>query len=258
MKKLVFVILIMGFGVLNAQVLDASDPAIAAALGNPAEGNPLANAFQRRTPAMDFLLLEVRNNTKYTTDFVGAEVGSPYENDEFSEGKIYHGEEYLGRFYYRYNIFSKEIEIKKTKLKEEEYKALLKDENIKLVSSDREFCFMEFMTNRGELKKGYLNILSKKGNFTLYQHLITKYSAAEAAANSQVNPKPSRFTTFTEYYFQKDGEEPVQRLASKKKSFLKQLPENIHTKVKSYIKEHNTHLKKEKDLIELFEYINTL
>ncbi len=95
------------------------------------ENDPMAN-FHKWTPMMQKLFQQVKNDGETISYYVGAEVGSPYEYEEFKKGKVYYKEEYLGEFYYRYNIFSNEIEVKKTLLEEETHKALIRDANVVL------------------------------------------------------------------------------------------------------------------------------
>ena len=128
MKKLVVLALLalLNFAYAHTQVIDASDPEVAAALGNPqVEGSPLSNAFQRRTPMMDKMFRDVKDDGDYEYYYVGAEVGSAYENETFLAGKVFYKDDMLGTFYYRLNAFSNEIEVKKTLLEEEKHKALV-------------------------------------------------------------------------------------------------------------------------------------
>lgn len=214
------------------QVIDLSSPEVQAALADLAAtgpaGNPLANFWQKRTPAMDHLFREVRNNGTTQKFYIGPEKGSAYEKEDFALGKVFAEDEFLDKVYFRYNAFSDELEIKKTQLKEEEFKALVKNEDIYLISNTGEkYIYREFYAENGEMQRGYLKILSETENASLYKQYAVKYFEGREAQNSMVNPLPSRFTPFPGYFIKTKSGERILELPTKKRKLFKFLEDNV-------------------------------
>jgi hypothetical protein len=244
------IIAFMG-GFLVAQQVGTVAPQIGAV-----ENDPYANYHQKWSPMMQKLFQQVKNDGETITYYVGAEVGSPYEYEDFKLGKVYYSNDYLGQFYYRYNIFSNEIEVKKTLLEEEVHKALIPDEKVALVlASENEYRYLSFKTAKNEADKGYLKRILKGSHYKLYKRTVVKYTEAKPAANSMVNPIPSKFTQFAEYYLQQD-EGTIIEVPLKKNKFLKHFPSVISEDLKSYLKVVQVDLTNENDLIKTITYID--
>lgn len=244
---------------VDAQVLDVSNPNVAAALSNAqVEGSPLANFFQKRTPMMDKLFQLVKDDDGITRQYVGAEVGSAYEDDNFTPGKVYYNTEELGKVYYRFNAYNNEIEIKKTLLDEEKQQALIKNSEVKLVTLKKELVYREFADNKGKISEGYLTLLKTGTNYTLYRRLYIKFTDAKAAANSMVNPTPSRFTNYTEYYFQNNDDDTIKELPIAKKKLTKLFSKEDASKIQEYFKKKKPDVDSENDVINLFNYLDML
>ncbi len=220
------------------------------------ENDPMAN-FNKWTPMMQKLFQQVKNDGETVSYYVGAEVGSAFETEGFNKGKVFYQEEDLGDFFYRYNIFSSEIEVKKTHLKEEKHKALIRDPNVVLIATNgaKKYRFLPFINEKGEQDEGYLISLYEGDKYTLYKFLEVKFSEAKAAANSMVNPKPSKFTQFTEFYY-KHQDETIRALSSKKNKFLKYFNSAMASLIKDFIKKEKINLSIEGDLIRLMAFID--
>lgn len=252
MKRLVFSVVLLSSYVLCSQQVGTAAPQMGAV-----ENDPFANFHQRWTPSMQKLFQLVRDDDGKVTHFVGAEVGTPYENDSFEIGHVWYNDEDLGEFYYRYNIFSNEIELKKTHLTEEKHQALIRDPNVVLAASigDRAYHYLTFTTDKDNNEEGYLIKLYQGNEFTLYKHLESKYTEAKPAANSMVNPTPSKFTTFSSYFLQQnDG--PIKEISLKRNKFLKQLDSHVAEKIKPYFKEEKTDLSEERQLISAIVHLD--
>ncbi len=262
MKNLVLITLafLVNLTFTNAQVLDAGNPDVAAALSNAqVEGSPLSNAFQRRTPMMDKMFRDVKDNGNFEYYYVGAEVGSAYETENFAIGQVFYENEFLGKFYYRHNAFSNEVEVKRTLLEEEKHKALVKNEKVYLLSQKgQKMQFLSFFNRKNVLKEGYLTLLFEGENYSLHRRLRIKFSEAKPAANSMVNPIPSKFTQYTEYYIQKKGADKIVELPGKKSKFLKHFEGSKGGEIAALIKEKELDISSEKDLIQLFTFADSL
>jgi hypothetical protein len=249
MKTTVLFLLLFKGGILFPQLGPAPQSA-------SVENDPMAN-FNKWTPMMQKMFQQVKNDGETVSYYVGAEVGSAFETEEFKKGKVFYKEEDLGEFYYRYNIFSREIEVKETLLEEEEHKALIRDPNVVLTPSQgaKNYRFLPFINENGENDEGYLITLFEGNSYTLYKFLEAKFSEAKPAANSMVNPKPSKFTHFTTYYY-KNGNGDILAFPNKKNKLLAQFKETESSILKNFIKEEKIDFKAEEDLIRLMAFLN--
>ncbi len=254
MKKLLGLAVFLVFNALPAQQAGIPAPQTASV-----ENDPMANYHQRWTPMMQKLFQQVRDDDGIVRHYVGAEVGSPYEVREFLKGSVYYEDENLGEYYYRYNIFSGEIELKRTQLDEEKRQALIRDPKVTLVpkTGPLKYVFHPFFNLRGERKEDYLILLYKGEHFRLYKHLESKFTEAKPAANSMVSATPSRFSTFTSYFIQEeDG--AVNEIPLKKNKFLKEIDASMADEIKTLLKEERIDLSKEPDLIRAISQMDLL
>ena len=118
MKTILFTLtILLVFSSLKGQVLNTGDAEVQAALNSSTfENSPLADFWQKRTPMMDILHALVKDDDGIVRHYVGAEVGSAYENDTFQPGKVFYNKEELGDVHYRLNAYNYEIELKKNVL----------------------------------------------------------------------------------------------------------------------------------------------
>ena len=242
------VLMITSFNFSKAQVSGAA-PAGEAGLFGSAQGG---------TPMLNLVMMDIRNRKNTQSQYIGEVVGSPYLTESFVKSKLFYDEELMGDFYMRYNALNSEIEIKASNLAEEETKRLLADKKLSVKYQNKVLRFTTYITKKDETKNGYLSLLIDGKKYKLYHRLAVKFSEGKAAANSMVNPIPSRFTHFVEYYYQKEGVDRIDQLSQKKGKFLKQLNKDIRETVKVYMGENKIDLSKEDDLIRTFEYANSL
>ena len=200
----------------------------------------------------------IREAGKSRVLYDGETVGSPYPIIDFIPAQIYYSDEYVGTFLIRYNAWRGQMEIKETNDPDEVYKVFLVDKNIHLVYNGHLLKFRTFIDDKGSTINAYLTTLIDSQKYTLYRRLAVKFSEGKAAVNSMVNPIPSRFTHFTDYYFSRPGEPLIQYVHQRRKKFIAQFPENLQKRVKTFLKEAKIDLKSENDLINTFNYVNTL
>lgn len=183
--------------------------------------------------------------------------GSPYTSNTFTPTILKYNDEVVGNIYYRYNALNEEIEIKKTSSEDEPYKALVKDKEISLLINAKPLSFKTFVTEKKETINGYLTLLQKGNTYDLYQRTLVKFTEGQPAQNSFVAAVPSRFTKFTEYYFQKDGVNRIDQIPQKNKKLLKLIDASKREDLKIFLKENNLNIKNEQDLIKVFDYLNS-
>lgn len=183
--------------------------------------------------------------------------GSPYTSNTFAPTILKYNDEVVGNIYYRYNALNEEIEIKKTSSEDEPYKALVKDKEVSLLINAKSLSFKTFVTEKNETINGYLTLLQKGNTYDLYQRTLVKFTEGQPAQNSFVAAVPSRFTKFTEYYFQKDGVNRIDQIPQKNKKLLKLIDASKREDLKIFLKENNLNIKNERDLAKVFDYLNS-
>ena len=184
--------------------------------------------------------------------------GSPFLVANFQKSTIYVNDQPLGSFYSRFNAFSQEIEIKKTQLAEEQHKALVKDENIRVVFDDKEIQYTSFINEEGKIIQNYLITIISGPNYNLYQHYSVKYVEGREAANSMVNAIPARFSNATSYYLKDLTSNLVSFIPTKKSKLLGLFSNDQRMQVAALIKKKDLNLKKETSLIQIMTFANTL
>ncbi|QCX01084.1 hypothetical protein FGM00_13520 [Aggregatimonas sangjinii] len=214
--------------------------------------------FTHSGASMHNLMYADVNASKSSSSTVGQTKGSPYLVSSFEKSDIYKNDELLGSFYTRYNIYSKELEVKKTLLAEEQFKALLKDENIKAVFKDKEIQYVSFIDEKGKKRSDYLISKTSGDNYKLFQRMECNFVEGKKAENSMVNAIPNRFTNSSSYYLKNQSTAVVSYLPTKKSQLLKLFKENDKMQLANLIKKKGLNLKKENDLVALFEFANTL
>lgn len=230
---------------LSAQNLSTAPTSEAEMFSNARGGNPTLN----------LVMMDIRNNP-YQKD-LGDIVGTPYSTENFVRSTLFYMDEPQGEFYVRYNALNSLIEIKKSQLPEEEHKQLYADKDVSIKYLNKVLRFTTYINKKKETKNGYLSLIHDGKTYKLYHRLAVKYSEGKAAANSMVADIPSRYTHFEEFYYQKTGVNRIDFLPTSKGRFIKQFDKNLREEIKNYIKEKNTDLNNEEDLIALFEFINS-
>ena len=219
--------------------------------GGGFENDPYAN-FQKKTPMMYKLFQLVKNNATEIKYDLGATIGSPFETKEYTKGKVYYDNEYLGDFYYRFNAYNQEIELKKTLLPEEKMQALIQDPKVTLTANGERYVYARMFTEKGNTEDGYLKLFYEGDRYNLYKRYIVNFKEGKPAENSMVTAIPSRFTNYIEYYYKDLEKNTIKEIPHKQSRFLKLFKEANATKLKEFIKANDLDLSVQDDLIALY------
>jgi len=195
------------------------------------------------------------NNTGSNNIDLSKVKGSPYENNNFQSGKaIDLNSKRTEVFYIRYNIYNDVIELK-TNLSDKAGNGLIKSEKVYVIINNKKYYYKKYLENNSNTKEGYFILLKKGNHSSLYLKKIKKFKDKVIPQNSIEKEKPAEFIDDHAYYLQKG--DILVKVLSRKKKFLEQHPD-ISKKLGKYMKSEKINLKSEKDIIKLFNYMDTL
>ena len=181
--------------------------------------------------------------------------GSPYYNEDFTMGSILsNGKKIAANQIVRYNVSKEEFEIRDSKDTDNRIvKTIVRDEDISIQIKDELF---EYISNEKNRLRGYFTPLLKSDKTSLYKKITKKYIASQKAVSSMAADVAALYKEKVVYYTI-DDKGNFTLLGSSKKGKLKAFS-NYKKQVKEYTKENKLNLNKEKDLIKLVNYTNTL
>jgi len=178
--------------------------------------------------------------------------GSPYLNKQFSEGKILSAEGIqYEKVPLRYNIYNEIFEFEKDG---SPYNIDPLKFGLNVFIGDQAFIYTNLNYNKSS-RKGYLELI-ESGNFRLYKRYMVRYDRPEGAG-AYSDPKPGNFVRLGSEYFLQSGEAGEINFITKESGFLKACGTH-ENRVKVYMKDNRLKIKKEKDLIEIIKYLNSL
>ncbi|NJB72760.1 hypothetical protein GGR42_003251 [Saonia flava] len=182
--------------------------------------------------------------------------GSPYTSNEFKPAVMFYENDKIGEVYYRYNAYNEEVETKQTTIPGETLKGLRKDKSISILIDGSKMGFKTFIDRKGKTLNGYLTSLVENDKYNLYRRIKVTYKEGQKAQNSFVKAVPNKFTQFTEYYYQPNGASRIDEITLNNGKIINLFNGDEKVRVKNFIKENKLNLKKEKDLIKVFEFVN--
>ncbi|MGY8916599.1 MAG: hypothetical protein ACKVJF_16135, partial [Flavobacteriales bacterium] len=183
--------------------------------------------------------------------------GSPYLNESFSSCKLYANNEQIGSFFYRYNAYRDEIELKES-LSNPQISSLVQNKQFRIIDGSNIYTYNTIVSKKNEHSQGHLNLLEDGEFFSLYRKDFVTFKKGAPAANSMVKATPDKFTNFMEYYYvdKNSGDEQAYFLDNNLKNFVNSQKKEKKEKIKTILKEQKLNTKKEEDLIKLFKLLN--
>lgn len=178
--------------------------------------------------------------------------GSPYLYDDFSPGYILVDDSILiNNIELRYNVFAEQMQMK---YQNKVSSIAVPDRVNKVVLNNEIFNYLKFFL-KDKIQKGYFCKLTK-GKLTLLKkykcELIgSSYNKALDAGN-----KNSTFS-IKKYYYILDSKKNISEVKLRKKKILKLFSDKKDI-VKKYADDNNLSFRKEKDLIKIINYYNSL
>ena len=214
---------------------------------------------------------QMRKTRSYGNDL--PTVGSPYVNENFTEGEVFYNGKTLGVYLYRHNAFNDEVEVVKPGDESVKY---VKDEQGNFVPAEgessslatiKEIVLKDKQTGRslslttitnedGALRNAYLYELTSGKNYTLYYQNRVGFKEGVRAVNSMVRTTPNRFTHFQDFYVRKNEEEIAYFFSGKKKDLSTVLKKEDLESAEAVIGSQKLKTKTEEDLIILIGELN--
>ena len=214
---------------------------------------------------------QMRKTRSYGNDL--PTVGSPYVNENFTEGEVFYNGKTLGVYLYRHNAFNDEVEVVKPGDESVKY---VKDEQGNFVPAEgessslatiKEIVLEDKETGRslslttitnedGALRNAYLYELTSGKNYTLYYQNRVGFKEGVRAVNSMVRTTPNRFTHFQDFYIRKNSEEIAYFFSGKKRDLSTVLKKEDLESAEAVIGSQKLKTKTEEDLIILIGELN--
>jgi hypothetical protein len=178
-------------------------------------------------------------------------VGSPYV-ENFRLAKIV---DYNKLYLIRYDAVNDEMQAKNDK---DEIIIIDKNTIKKVTFTNNGSIYKLFdYTYKEELKRGYLKIIYEDQKISLLKKEITKFFPEKKAASSYQNDIPPIYKKMTGIHFISNKKTGFLNSFDKKKDFLKLFSKEKND-LEKFIKKEKVNFKKEKDLIRLIKYLNSL
>ncbi|WP_347373894.1 hypothetical protein [Aequorivita sp. Q41] len=176
-----------------------------------------------------------------------------YANPNFLTGNIFQEDKIVkADVPMRYNAFADEIEIKKYK-SDKNYGALTKDPKIFAKIGLDIFVFVPFEGSNE--KGGYFNVLIDGKHYDLYKKTTSLFREPRKAKTSYEKDTPPSFSKTVKYYLVQNG--TFLEMPNSKSKVLKMM-DSKKNEVKNFIKQNDIDLDKERDLIKLVTYFDSL
>ncbi len=179
--------------------------------------------------------------------------GSMFLYDDFRPGNlIIKGDTLIEGIKFRYNIYSKQMEM----VVNNDTLALIRPEKVKNIYFDRKSFIYTAYEEKNKIELDYFQVLSEgKSNLLLHYKVIFIPKNPPATPYSTGNPN-DQLEQSKNYFYQK-GDKPAILLSKKSKNILESLSDK-KTEVDKYIKEKDLKATNEKDMVEIFQYYNSL
>ncbi len=191
----------------------------------------------------------IRNTLDGKNDRQTNVTGSPYHNENFQPGTVTIADKSFDT-YVRYNGLEDVFEIKN---QAGEISALIRRPDIKVTLDGKQHKIETFLDGNDMSKQRYFVILAEGENKFLKNEGI-EYKEAQQASSSYSQSKPASLVPYTKYYIKK-GDGKAEEIKLRKKSILNILDDD---RAKNYVKENKLKLKKEEEVVQLMDYLNSI
>ena len=177
--------------------------------------------------------------------------GSPFVIDIFQPGIIYeNGKAPIKNFYFRYNSYEDDIEVKKNMHDEDKDIGILTNSSDILVKIAGDIFIFDEKIN------GYYQVLFQGNKFNLYKQFSKKYLPAKRAINSFDRDVLAKFEDRIKYFLYYTSEEDTYEIPPSKKKRIKFFG-NKQTEISKYVKKYDLDITDEAILIKIVRYFDS-
>ncbi len=207
--------------------------------------------FESTSQLYDVLKRKLMENKVVKYDLKNV-IGSPYYKDNFISGKMFLKEKNFGSFLFKYNIYRDEVELKVNALSELE--SVKKVVGLQIQLDDSTLLKVIKLNKDNELQNHFvINLVN--GNYNLVKRVYVNFKTPKEAENSLTTNKKAKFSRYEEYFVKTPHNQNYTKIEKNKKNLYKLFPNNS-IEIENYIKENKLSIKKEEDLIKLFNFAN--
>lgn len=177
--------------------------------------------------------------------------GSQYFNETYLPSKVsgYENE----TISLRYNAVQDEMEFQKAG----QLFNIPKTQNMTIthITNQKMYEYTNYMDNENKVS-GYLVVVDKGGQYSLYKREQIKYIPAKEALSSYDKDRPAEYRKANDTYFIKTGD-VIENFPKNRKELLRKFS-NKKTQLSDFIKKNKISFSQEGDLIKLVIFLNTL
>ncbi|MDC6366695.1 MULTISPECIES: hypothetical protein [Flavobacteriaceae] len=181
-------------------------------------------------------------------------VGSPYLLHEFLPGTMYLGKKNYGEFLFRYNIYRDEVELKASLT--DPIESIKKINGVSIELENGTLLEVANVKNENTIERKFLIQLSADGKYKLAKNVYVEFDIPKEADTPLSSNKRAKFIKYEDYYIFNTKINSFIKVGKKKKEILKLFPNNVDA-IEGFIANNKLNLKSEKDLISLFDFLNT-
>jgi len=207
-------------------------------------------AFQE-SPTQEYISSRTVNLMDDANDYTG----SPYHQKDFLKGSILVDEKIIAlNQEVRYNVTKEEFEIKDPNIRESKIvKTVIRDKNIGIKIGDISY---EYISSSENGLRGYFIPLFKGEKHSLFKKIKKKYAPAQKAYSSMASNTKANYTEKEILYLVNEKGVFIELPSSKGKK-IKAFG-NLKEEVKTYTKKNRLNINREKDLIQVIAYLESL
>lgn len=180
--------------------------------------------------------------------------GSAYADENFYDGQIRHTDTITTILPIRYNVVLDELEFKKN----DKIYALVPQDYaiIKIPFINKVYSYLNYYFENTS-KKGFLGVETTNKNINFYTKEVIVYVPYAEASNAYSEPIPAHFKKGEKLYFIGLSDKSIVEIPKKNKDLLKLFP-LYEKEISAFIKTNKISLNKEKELLLLVNYLDTL
>ena len=199
----------------------------------------------------------IKNRANTNTKNISSIKGSPYFTDTFKSAQVeYFGKILKNNIFLRYNAFSDEIEMAKSSNQNSSDEILIKNNKVACVIDNDTYRYLGYINENQTPAVGYVKELFKGTTFSFYIRETKAYMEATTARTSLERSFPARYVDKKYYYYAIENG-PLQEVKLSKKKIINSL-KPFASQIKTFINDKDYKLKKTKEVVEMFVFLETL